>query len=366
MVLWPDTFTNSSADAPGRAAVEVLEAMGSRVVLPADSVCCGLTWHSTGRLDRTQKVLRDTLAVMEPLLEAGYPVIGLEPSCIVMLQEEVLGMLPDDPRAGGSPTLATTLGAFTARHLDAGGPCPSGTLGTDAGAAAAVCQVRCHQKAVHGYDAELRVLAEFGVDTTVVGGGCCGLAGSWRFEPGHYDVSQALAERALFPAIRAASIDTIVLADGFSCRTQIAQGTDAEGVHLAQVLAAALTTEPTDAHHRKGRRRPGRSRRTTASWAERQAPCLLAVVTPPREAVRGRSRSLRTPPLSCGLPLSGWQGGGPGCGDRARAGVSARRWRAWLAPRADSDAGGTGTVRRDRFEPPSDRGQVVAPVDPAE
>ncbi|PLC12004.1 dimethylmenaquinone methyltransferase [Kocuria flava] len=244
VVLWPDTFTNFAADAPGRAAVEVLEAMGYRVLLPMDNVCCGLTWHSTGQLDMTRKVLRETLDVMAPLLEAGYPVIGLEPSCTVMLQDEITELLPGDPRAARVAELTTTLGAFTARHLAEGGPWPFRELATEAGPAAAVCQVHCHQQSMLGYGPELEVLAKLGVDTAVVGGGCCGLAGNWGFEPGHYEVSQRLGERELFPAIRAAADGTIVLADGFSCRTQIAQGTGAEGVHLAQVLRAALPPEP--------------------------------------------------------------------------------------------------------------------------
>ncbi|SDY72697.1 FAD/FMN-containing dehydrogenase [Modestobacter sp. DSM 44400] len=243
VVLWPDTFTNYSSDAPGRAAVEVLEAMGYRVVMPTANVCCGLTWHSTGQLDITRKVLRNTLDVIEPLLEAGYPIIGLEPSCTVMLQDEILEMLPDDPRARRVTELTTTLGAFAARHLDRDRPWPFGELSTEAGPAAAVCQVHCHQKSMHGYGPELRVLEKLGVDAAVVSGGCCGLAGNWGFEPGHYEVSQALAERELFPMVRAAADDTIVLADGFSCRTQIVQGTGAEGVHLAQVLRAALPAE---------------------------------------------------------------------------------------------------------------------------
>jgi Fe-S oxidoreductase len=243
VVLWPDTFTNFSADAPGRAAVEVLEAMGYRVLMPMGSVCCGLTFHSTGQLDMTRKVLTDTLDVMEPLIAAGYPIIGLEPSCTVMLTHEILEMLPGDPRARRVSELTTTLGAFTARHLELGRPWPFGQLAGEAGPAQAVCQVHCHQKSVLGYDPELQVLAKLGVDTAVVGGGCCGLAGNWGFEPGHYEVSRTLGERELFPAIRAAAENTIVLADGFSCRTQIAQGTGADGVHLAQVLRAALPAE---------------------------------------------------------------------------------------------------------------------------
>ncbi|MDO4918151.1 FAD-binding and (Fe-S)-binding domain-containing protein [Kocuria sp.] len=243
VVLWPDTFTNFAADGPGKAAVEVLEAMGYRVLMPSGPVCCGLTWHSTGQLDMTRRTLRQTLDVMAPLLEAGYPVIGLEPSCTVMLQHEITELLPEDPRAHAVTALVRTLGEFTAAHLEAGGPWPFDTLETRTGPGTAVCQVHCHEKAQGDYSPELRVLSTLGVDTSVVGGGCCGLAGNWGFEPGHYEISQRLGERTLFPAIRSAEPGAIVLADGFSCRTQIAQGTDAEGVHLAQVMQAALRSE---------------------------------------------------------------------------------------------------------------------------
>ncbi|MBT2547230.1 FAD-binding and (Fe-S)-binding domain-containing protein [Arthrobacter sp. ISL-65] len=241
VVIWPDTFTNFSADAPGKAAVDVLEAMGYRVLMPMGNVCCGLTWHSTGQLDMTKKVLQDTLDVMEPLLRAGYPVIGLEPSCTVMLQEEITELLPDDDRAALVSQLTQTLGSFAAQHLQDGKPWPFGKLSSDAGSPAeALCQVHCHQKSALGYEPELSVMEKLGVNTTVIGGGCCGLAGNWGFEPGHYDISQTLGERELFPAIRNAADDTIVLADGFSCRTQIAQGTSADGVHLAQIMLQAL------------------------------------------------------------------------------------------------------------------------------
>ena len=240
VVLWPDTFTTYSADGPGKAAVEVLEAMGYRVLMPMGDVCCGLTWHSTGQLDMTRKVLRQTLDVMAPLLEAGYPVIGLEPSCTVMLQHEITELLPDDPRAHAVTGLTRTLGEFAAAHLEAGGDWPFEPLETRQGPSSAVCQVHCHEKAMGDYSPELTVLEKLGVDTSVVGGGCCGLAGNWGFEPGHYEISQTLGERNLFPAIRAAEPGAIVLADGFSCRTQIAQGTQADAVHLAEVMCAAL------------------------------------------------------------------------------------------------------------------------------
>ena len=243
VVLWPDTFTNFSADAPGKAAIEVLEAMGYRVLMPMGNVCCGLTWHSTGQLDMTRKTLLQTLDVMEPLLEAGYPIIGLEPSCTVMLQHDITELLPDDPRAHKVQALTVTLGEFSAKHAEDGGHWPFGTLETQAGPGRALCQVHCHEQSVGNYSPELKVLDKLGVNTNVVGGGCCGLAGNWGFEPGHYEVSQTLGERELFPSIRAAEPGTIVVADGFSCRTQIAQGTGAEGVHLAQVMRAAIQPE---------------------------------------------------------------------------------------------------------------------------
>ncbi|MFI7482651.1 FAD-binding and (Fe-S)-binding domain-containing protein [Kocuria sp. M1R5S2] len=252
VVLWPDTFTNFSADAPGKAAVEVLEAMGYRVLMPTGNVCCGLTWHSTGQLHMTRKVLSATLDVMEPLLTAGHPVIGLEPSCTVMLTHEITELLPGDPRAARMKELTTTLGAFTAAHLAAGKPWPFREPAPGTAPAPALCQVHCHQQSTGGYGPELDVLAKLGMDTTVIGGGCCGLAGNWGFEPGHYEVSQTLAERELFPAIRAAAPDTIVLADGFSCRTQIAQGTGTDGVHLAQILRAALPPVHIDRDHETG------------------------------------------------------------------------------------------------------------------
>lgn len=240
VVLWPDSWTNFMSDGPGKAAVEVLEAMGYRVLMPMGDVCCGMTWHSTGQLDALKREVARTLGVMEPLLEAGYPVIGLEPSCTVMLQDEITELLPGDPRAKTLSERTVTLGKFVADHVDAGGDWPFQKLTVKGKSAQAVCQVHCHQKSMLGYDPELAVLDRLGVDVDMVGGGCCGLAGNFGFEPGHLEVSQTLGERELFPKIRAAADGTMVLADGFSCRTQISQGTDAEGLTLAEVLRAAL------------------------------------------------------------------------------------------------------------------------------
>lgn len=238
VVLWPDTFTNHLSPHVGIAGVEVLEALGFHVVLPRGPVCCGLTWHSTGQLDVTKQALRRSLTALAPHIEAGHRIVGLEPSCLVMLSE-AHELLPDDEGATALTPLLTTFAELVGARAQEG-VWPFGQLEVGA-----VAQVHCHQKATRGSAPDERVLQRLGVDVDLVGGGCCGLAGNFGFEPGHHEVSQACAERELFPKVRAA--DGLVLADGFSCRTQIDQGTQATGRHLAEILRTALR-HPDRAH----------------------------------------------------------------------------------------------------------------------
>ncbi|TDD76696.1 FAD-binding oxidoreductase [Actinomadura rubrisoli] len=231
VVLWPDTFTEHHAPEVGRAAVEVLEALGYRVLIPPGRVCCGLTWHSTGQLGVARRVLRHTLGILAPALDAGLPIVGLEPSCTVMLRDEAPELLPDDPRARTLADVTVTLAELVARH---DGDWPFRRLDS-----AAIAQVHCHQEAKGSYAPDLAVLERLGVEPDVIGAGCCGLAGNFGFEPGHWDVSQGCAERELYPKVRGAD-GGLVLADGFSCRTQVAQGTGRHALHLAQVLQLAL------------------------------------------------------------------------------------------------------------------------------
>ncbi|MGV0835747.1 FAD-binding and (Fe-S)-binding domain-containing protein [Mycolicibacterium thermoresistibile] len=231
VLLWPDTFTNHLAPQVGRAAVEVLEAAGFRVTVPTEPVCCGLTWISTGQLHRARKVLQRSLQVLAPALAAGIPIVGLEPSCTAALRHDAVALLPGNELAAAAAKAVGTLAGVLSR---------SGWQPPRIGGKALV-QTHCHQHAVLGFDAEREVLAAAGVTAVVPDSGCCGLAGNFGLEQGHYAVSRAVGERVLLPAVRAADADTAIVADGFSCRTQIAHGTDRRAVHLAELLAQAST-----------------------------------------------------------------------------------------------------------------------------
>jgi FAD/FMN-containing dehydrogenase/Fe-S oxidoreductase len=235
VILWPDTFTNNFHPDVGRAAVAVLEDAGYSVTVPAKPLCCGLTWISTGQLGVASHVLRRTIAALRPALTAGQRVVVLEPSCAAVFRSDAAELLgSDDARllARQTTTLAELL-------TQAGWRPPPGREG--AAPRTAIAQVHCHQHAIMGFGTDADLLAACGVDVEVLDSGCCGLAGNFGFERGHYDVSVACAEHGLFPAIRKAGADTAVLADGFSCRTQIEAGDlGREGMHLAQLLAAML------------------------------------------------------------------------------------------------------------------------------
>jgi FAD/FMN-containing dehydrogenase/Fe-S oxidoreductase len=230
VMLWVDTFTNGFSPEVGKAAVEILESAGFSVQIPQEEVCCGLTWISTGQLDGARKQLRRTLDSLEPAIEAGIPVVGLEPSCAAVFRSDLCELLPYDDRAGRLKELTKTLAELlTEREWT-----PPSLAGIQA-----VVQPHCHQHAVMGFAADLGLLERAGVTVNTVGG-CCGLAGNFGVEQGHYEVSVAVAEHSLLPAVRQAGPDTVVLADGFSCRTQLDQLAGRAGQHLAQLLAAHL------------------------------------------------------------------------------------------------------------------------------
>lgn len=230
VVLWPDSFNNYLTPSVLDAAHEVLTAAGYDVVLPDRGVCCGLTWVSTGQLDVARRVLRRTLDVLAPYLDAGYEVAGLEPSCTALFRGDLPALLPDDERASLLAARTATFAELLERAT-----IPFAALDVDT-----ITQVHCHQHAVLGFTADESAMAAAGVRNTTLDSGCCGLAGNFGFERGHYDVSKAVAEDRMLPAIRAASEDTVVVSDGFSCRTQIAQESGRQALHLAELLRRAL------------------------------------------------------------------------------------------------------------------------------
>jgi Fe-S oxidoreductase len=230
-VLWVDTFTNAFSPQVGRAAVRVLEAAGYSVEITARTACCGLTWISTGQLDGARKQLRHALDQLGPALDAGIPIVGLEPSCIAALRGDAAELLPHDPRARKLAGAVKSLAALL-RETDGWTP-------PDLSEVTGVAQPHCHHRAAGGWAADAALLRESGASVSAVGG-CCGLAGNFGVERGHYEVSVKVAETALLPAVRAAGPDATILADGFSCRTQLDQLAGTAGIHLAELLASRL------------------------------------------------------------------------------------------------------------------------------
>jgi FAD/FMN-containing dehydrogenase/Fe-S oxidoreductase len=225
VLLFVDTFTDHFAPEVGRAAVTVLEDAGFRVQV-TEPVCCGLTWISTGQLDTARSQLARTVAA----LDRGVPVVGLEPSCTAVLRGDAVELVPG-PAAQRVAAATHTLAELLATR--------SGWTPPDLTGVRGVAQPHCHQHAVLGWAADRDLLARAGAEVAAVGG-CCGLAGNFGAEAGHHAVSVAVAETALLPAVRAAGPDAAVLADGFSCRTQLDQLAGVRARHLAEVLAAGM------------------------------------------------------------------------------------------------------------------------------
>jgi FAD/FMN-containing dehydrogenase/Fe-S oxidoreductase len=238
VLLWPDTFTTYLAPGIAVSAVDALERLGFRVQLPRKPVCCGLTWISTGQLGVARRVLRRTVDVLAPALRAGTPVVGLEPSCTAVLRSDALDLLGPDQDVLRLKKQTRTFAELLVDDHDVELP----PLRTTAGdRPRAISQTHCHHHAVLGYDADKELIRRAGLDNETLASGCCGLAGDFGMTPDHRDVSLAVGELVLLPAVRDADDTTVVLADGFSCRTQIAEaGTGRVAVHLAEVVDAAL------------------------------------------------------------------------------------------------------------------------------
>ncbi len=235
VVLFVDTFTDAFSPEVGEAAVAVLEGAGYAVRVTERAVCCGLTWVSTGQLGRAAAQARATVRELLPHVRAGRLVVGLEPSCLAALRGEAAELTGDDAAAAAEAD-EVAAACRTLAELLAQTP---GWVPPDLDGVRAVAQPHCHHEAVLGWDADAALLAEAGATVDRVEG-CCGLAGNWGVERGHHDVSVAVAGAALLPAVGRLDgdgPDGVVLADGFSCRTQLADLAGRDGEHLAQLLA---------------------------------------------------------------------------------------------------------------------------------
>jgi FAD/FMN-containing dehydrogenase/Fe-S oxidoreductase len=241
VLLWPDTFNNYFHPGTAKAAVDVLEAAGFQVVIPKANLCCGRPLYDFGMLDRAQALLLQILDELYPEIEAGIPIVGLEPSCVAVFRDELLNLFPHDERAQALSRQTFLLSEFLetkAKNL----PLPRLNR-------RALLHGHCHHKSLMKMTAEEAVLGRLGIDFHSPAPGCCGMAGSFGFEHDKYDLSMAIGELELLPAVRQAPADWLIIADGFSCREQIAQGSPRRALHLAEVLQMALRpalTTPVD------------------------------------------------------------------------------------------------------------------------
>ena len=232
VILWPDTFNNYFHPDTAMAASEVLQSAGYDVTLPRTSLCCGRPLYDWGFVGMAKRQLREILDALGPEIDQGIPLIGLEPSCISVFRDELLNLFPNDPRARRLAELSMTLSEFIDRE---GSAFPLPKLHRKA-----LVQAHCHHKAIMRFDAEDAVMRRLGLEVDHPDSGCCGMAGAFGFEEKHFDISMRIGERVILPMVRQASADTIVIANGFSCREQIAQATDREALHIAQVLKMAM------------------------------------------------------------------------------------------------------------------------------
>jgi len=228
VLLWPDTFNNYFYPGTARAAVEVLESAGCRINIPSRPLCCGRPLYDFGMLDLAKRQLRQILDCLDDDLAAGTPVVVLEPSCLAVFRDELPNLFPHDEQAKRLAAQTFTLGEFLRLHRSGWRPPP--LVGQ------AMLHGHCHDKAVMGFVEEPRLLAASGLQVETLDSGCCGMAGSFGFKREHYGISQQIGELVLLPAVRRAPPDTLIVADGFSCRQQIEQGTQRRALHIAEVL----------------------------------------------------------------------------------------------------------------------------------
>jgi Fe-S oxidoreductase len=235
VLLWPDTFNNYFYPQTAQAAVRVLEHLGFEVTIPECVLCCGRPLYDYGMLDQAKLYLERILDALRPQLEAGTPIVVLEPSCCSVFRDELPALMPERADATKLRDQTLLLSELLTRHKH---------LALPKLRRRALVQGHCHHKAIMRLDAEKAVFDAMQLDAQLLDSGCCGLAGSFGFEPDKYELSQACGQRVLFPRVGEQRQDTLILADGFSCRTQIEQGTGRRALHLAEALELALEHGP--------------------------------------------------------------------------------------------------------------------------
>jgi Fe-S oxidoreductase len=233
VVLWADTFTNLFEPDIGKSALAVLDAAGFAPQLSPPGLCCGRPLYDFGMLGTAKRALRRILDQMSAPIEQGWPVVVLEPSCASVFRDELRKLMPHDEHARRLVAQTLTLDEFLARHAPDWEPPRTDRK--------ALVHPHCHRNALIGPGGQRDLLSRAGLDAQLTNAGCCGMAGSFGYEEGErYEVSMAIGERVLLPAVRGAEPDTVLVADGFSCRTQIEAGTGRRALHTAEVLALGL------------------------------------------------------------------------------------------------------------------------------
>jgi FAD/FMN-containing dehydrogenase/Fe-S oxidoreductase len=233
VLLFPDTFNNAFHPYVGRAAAEVLEAAGYEVIIPNRVFCCGRPLYDYGMLDLARNVLTRTLEGLEPYIRKNIPIVGLEPSCLAVFRDELKNLFPKSERAHLLSQSCYTLAEFMTKKARDYRPPQLKEK--------AIVHGHCHHKAVMGFDRDAQLFMKLGLDLNILDSGCCGMAGSFGFEPGEkYEVSVGAGEKVLLPAVRRASRQTLIVADGFSCKEQIQQTTQRKALHTAEVMHMSL------------------------------------------------------------------------------------------------------------------------------
>ncbi len=237
VLLWPDTFNNHFFPDTALAALDVLETTGFQVVVPQADVCCGRPLYDFGMLDQAKRLLQKTMHTLAKEIDAGLPIVMLEPSCASVFRDELVNLFPSDPRASRLHDQVYLLGDFLRKFAK--------DIEMPALHRKVLAHAHCHHKAVLGTDGEKNLFERLGVDYELPNNGCCGMAGSFGFEKGEkYEMSVAVGEYELLPKVRSAERDTIIVAEGFSCREQIAQETDRQALHPAELVQMAMHEGP--------------------------------------------------------------------------------------------------------------------------